>query len=178
MLHRELFVSEAIPRATGEEPEDESSVAARVVEALASGKKSGSDGIIGEEEARGFSDRFEEREAGEDDALLLGLSSSSSASAPSSKKQQQPEQLDEAFLVALGIAAAAATSPPPGEEGEEGGGGARGDLGDGEGEVGRLLRGGRGRERMKGKLIFFDGLRLSFFFSFPSFLCLCLSLSL
>lgn len=119
MLHRELFVSEAIARATGEEPEDEGSVAARVVEALASGKKSSS---IGEEEfGGGF---FEEREAGQDDALLRGLSSSSSSS---SEKKQQANELDEAFLVALGIAAAAATSPPsPAEEGGERGGGGSG----------------------------------------------------
>ena len=113
MLHRELFVSEAIARATGEEPEDEGSVAARVVEALASGEKSSSS-IIGEEEfGGGF---FEEREAGQDDALLRGLSSSSSSS---EKKQQQAKELDEAFLVALGVAAAAATSPPPSGEEEK-----------------------------------------------------------
>ena len=117
LLHRELFVSEAIARATGEEPEDEGSVAARVVEALASGKGSG----ISEEEL--FSGRFEEREAGEDDALLRGLTSSnsSSSSKEQQKQQQQPRQLDEAFLVALGIAAAAATPPPPTEEGGGGG---------------------------------------------------------
>jgi hypothetical protein len=109
LLHRELFVSEAIARATGEEPEDESSVVARVVEALASGKSGSSE------------ESFEDRKAGEedDDVLeLLGLSSSTSSSS-SSPNQQQPRQLDEAFLVALGIAAAAATSPPPeSEEGE------------------------------------------------------------
>ena len=105
-LHRELFVSEAIARATGEEPEDEGSVVARVVEALAKGEKSS--------ESQGFKGSFEQQ-----GDKLLGLSSPSSSS--SSSSQNQSRELDEAFLVALGVAAAAATSPPP-DEGEEKGG--------------------------------------------------------
>ena len=115
LLHRELFVSEAIARATGEEPEDEGAVVARVIEALAEGKC-----ISDEDGTQGFSGtKFED-----DDALLLGLASTSSfssSSKSSSSKKLQPRQLDEAFLVALGIAATAATSAPPAESEKEGG---------------------------------------------------------
>jgi hypothetical protein len=119
LLHRELFVSEAIARATGEEPEDETAVVARVVEALASGKTSSRS--EGEEGGEGFAKSFEEREAENDDALLRGLASSASpeaaaAAAAAFGAPKQPKQLDEAFLVALGIAAAAAT----GEDKKEG----------------------------------------------------------
>ena len=102
LLHRELFVSEAMARATGEEPEDEAKVVARVVEALASGKKAAT---RSKEEFRGLG-------SFEDEDVLLELEP---PPRPSSNydEPQQNTQFDEAFLVALGIAAAAATEPPP-----------------------------------------------------------------